>query len=555
MKKNNWLFLTACLLIIAMAFTACSGSVTTTTTDDTKATETPAAEATEEKAAQEAAEEPEAKAAIPFEETFSFTLMSAGNEGEIRPVEQLIMDATNTDIEIIHVPGVTGDFLTKLNTVLASGNLPDVIYNRYNALSVGEWVKQGALIAVDDLLEEYGQDILAKYNEAVVMYATSLDDGKMYGVPGLNNFPYYGGMFIRQDWLDDLGLDSPVTVEDYINVYKAFIDQDANGNGKADEIGFATNGGIQDLDIWFWAYGIMAPSPHQISGSMSADMCEIVDGDMIPWFYNENYEECLANLNYMYEDGLIDPEYLVRDTSSVEELMSNGIISSVNWTGVPAKNAAVRETSGDADATYAWAAPPQGPYGDQYTMSRSPIGSTALITVQAEDPEKIMMYLNWLFTDEGILTTNFGKEGETFEYVDGEPDLLEPYCLGWSDNREYGMTKNDGFMCWVPEAFLQCAMQGKPESELDETGKLTYEGYVLNEPYAYVFPNLAAIYNAELNVEKAADVWVPIFTLQDQIIMGEKTFADMEALLAELDGDITEIITLFNEYYDILTGN
>ena len=37
---------------------------------------------------------------------------------------------------------------------------------------------------------------------------------------------------VRKDWLDELNLPEPATLDDYYNVLKAFTEQDPDGNGK-----------------------------------------------------------------------------------------------------------------------------------------------------------------------------------------------------------------------------------------------------------------------------------------------------------------------------------
>jgi hypothetical protein len=406
---------------------------------------------------------------------------------------------------------------------------------------------------VNDLLNHYGNDILKKWNKTIKLYVTNVEDGKIYNVAGMSDFPYSGGMFIRQDWLTKLGLKSPVTIDEYIKVLKAFRDNDPNGNGKADEIPLTLHGS-ENLSYWFWAYGILTESPHQLSGSFTSDIYEIIDNKLVPFFYNKHYEEALDNLARLYKEKLLDREYLVRDSKSTQELAVNSISGAGYGYGqVRSYTENLRKTS-NPTGYFAWSAVPKGPYGDQHIAARSPISSGALITIKAKNPEKLMQFLNWYYTNEGILINNYGEEGKHYKLVDGKPDLLEPYCLGFTDNRKAGLTANDGYFCWVGDAFLQCAMNGKGEKELDEYGKLTYDSYVLNEPFAYNFPKLPSIYNSELNIKKTPDIWVPIFNLQNQIIMGEKTYADMKALLAKLQNDITELTNAANKTFAIMNS-
>ncbi len=47
----------------------------------------------------------------------------------------------------------------------------------------------------------------------------------------------YPKIYLRQDWMDALGLDMPETTEELREVLRAFVNDDPNGNAKKDEIG------------------------------------------------------------------------------------------------------------------------------------------------------------------------------------------------------------------------------------------------------------------------------------------------------------------------------
>ena len=129
----------------------------------------------------------------------------------------------------------------KLNLVLASGELPDVIINFGIPLDQQQTLAdQGLIIPVDDLIAKYG-DEFAKVLEDMpqIKEVYSLSDGKMYSLPHINEC-YHCTLsqkaWIYKPWLDKLGLEVPTTTDELYTVLKAFKEKDPNGNGKADEI-------------------------------------------------------------------------------------------------------------------------------------------------------------------------------------------------------------------------------------------------------------------------------------------------------------------------------
>ena len=131
-------------------------------------------------------------------------------------------------------------------------------------------------------------------------FSTSTVDGKRYGIPR-----YSGGngsdsvIWIRQDWLDKLGLEGPETLEDIEKIMDAFVNQDPDGNGKDDTIG-VTLGMKNNIATWmadgswiFGAYGDYLP------GLWSKDADEkLVFGSIQP-----SIKQGLAKLNEWFEKG------------------------------------------------------------------------------------------------------------------------------------------------------------------------------------------------------------------------------------------------------------
>ena len=121
----------------------------------------------------------------------------------------------------------------------------------------------------------------------------------------------YGGLHLRKDWIDKLGLKVPVTMEEWHAVLTAFRTRDPNGNGKADEIPMsnAWNKGTEDLtviNVFKGAYGV--------TGSfMARKDNRIAYGPLEP-----GYRQWLAEMRRWYAEELIDPDYLTNDRKAID---------------------------------------------------------------------------------------------------------------------------------------------------------------------------------------------------------------------------------------------
>ena len=116
---------------------------------------------------------------------------------------------------------------TKLSTAIMSGDYPDII--SMDATDYVNYAQTGVIADITELYEKYASDELKEYvgvDDGQSMNAITLD-GKIYGLPMMGNgYDEVPVMFIRQDWLDNLGLKMPTTIEELKEVARAFTEDD-----------------------------------------------------------------------------------------------------------------------------------------------------------------------------------------------------------------------------------------------------------------------------------------------------------------------------------------
>ena len=148
-------------------------------------------------------------------------------------------EMTGVHIDWIQVPAQ--DKEQKLSLMLSSGSdLPDVISTSLSFEQVILYGAQGLFIPLNDLIEEYGHGIhkVSKL-EPNARNVITAPDGNIYALPYYNDCyhcRYAQRAWINVDWLQRLGLEMPETTEELVDVLRAFKENDANGNGKDDEI-------------------------------------------------------------------------------------------------------------------------------------------------------------------------------------------------------------------------------------------------------------------------------------------------------------------------------
>ncbi|MFO7631432.1 MAG: hypothetical protein R6W76_02775 [Caldilinea sp.] len=126
--------------------------------------------------------------------------------------------------------------------------------------------------------------------------------------------------WVRQDWLDKLGLAGPETLDDVEAIARAFIEQDPDGDDAANTFGLTGTmnpvgvpSNLHGFDAIFNAYGAF---PEIFFRDESG---QIVYGSVQP-----ETKEALARLAAMYKDGVIDPEFATKNTDKSNEIVVGG---------------------------------------------------------------------------------------------------------------------------------------------------------------------------------------------------------------------------------------
>lgn len=206
------------------------------------------------------------------------------------------------------------EYETKLNLAIASGEIPDVL--RVSTKTQLNTLYEAQMIT--DLTELYNQ--YASEKTKSIMNGDGGDalkscqiDGKLYAIPYMNATIYdMSLLWLRQDWLDNLGLKVPTTMDELIDVLYAFTFKDPDQNGKDDTYGlavtdelFSTAVGLNGFFNGYHAYPktwYLDAQGKAIYGSVQPEM-----------------KTALTTLSKLYADGVIDPDFALKDVTKVCE--------------------------------------------------------------------------------------------------------------------------------------------------------------------------------------------------------------------------------------------
>ena len=332
---------------------------------------------------------------------------------------QLIEKMTGCHVEWV-VPS-TGTLSEKFNMLIASGNWPDmIVYNWQNVQGgVQMYAEDEVIIPLTDLMEENMPSYTKYLNENPDMRkGVTYDDGQIYYAPFIRKdkeLCVYLGPQIRRDWLDKLGLEAPTNPDELYEVLKAFKTGDPNGNGENDEIpmtgaAFANvNYGIGNL---LWAF------------DTHWDFY-VKDGKITYGIAEEEFEEGLRYIAKLYEEELIDKDFLILDRGKMNAKMMNdsaGFAFSFQPTLYQTNiDDGTRRVEGIAHL--------QNKNGVEKCYlphyNNRLLGTGIVITTTNENPVGSAKWIDTFYSDEGTEIMNFGQEGLTYNWVDGYPKLTD----------------------------------------------------------------------------------------------------------------------------------
>jgi putative aldouronate transport system substrate-binding protein len=315
------------------------------------------------------------------------------------------------------------DAQQKLNLMLASGDLPEVIIGcniRLDQLQI--LADQGVVLPLNEYIDKYSIEFKRVYEAyPQVEDLITLLDGQIYGLPHINDCYHCSmsqKMWVYQPWLDKLGLEVPETTEEFYQMLKAFKEQDPNGNGRADEIPLSgtreVNGGWRaQLDSYIMNSFVYND---RVTSNGSRHLI-LEDGTVKAAFTEPGWQEGLRYLNKLYAEGLIDPQAFTNDSNQIRQLGENPdvpILGAVGagWYGVFTQNGG---PSGRWKE-YVPIPPLAGPDGMRQTPQTpfQPTGGQAafVITNAAKNPAAAFRLADVFYGFDATTRSVFGPEGE-----------------------------------------------------------------------------------------------------------------------------------------------
>ncbi|WP_339288948.1 MULTISPECIES: extracellular solute-binding protein [unclassified Paenibacillus] len=307
------------------------------------------------------------------------------------------------------------------NTMMASGKIPDLVHHQikeqYDSLGI-----EGAFLELDGLIEKHAPNIKKFFSEHpdAAKYMKAYN-GKTYFLNFTPDGPAAKGWFVRQDWLDKLGLEQPKTVDELYALLKAFKEKDPNGNGVNDEIPYFSRtklDGIYDLLIQWGVRG----------GADAAKRGFYADNGVVKYgMYEPGYKTAIENIAKWYKEGLIDKEIFTRGAKARDILLADNVggmthdwfASTANFNDILAAKI--------PGFSFVPMTPPANTEGKvvEESSRKETHASGWGISAATKHPVEAIKYMDFWFSEEGRRLMNFGIEGKDYDLVDGKPKFKD----------------------------------------------------------------------------------------------------------------------------------
>ncbi|MDF2960788.1 MAG: hypothetical protein K0S39_2523 [Paenibacillus sp.] len=304
----------------------------------------------------------------------------------------------------------------KMKVMVASGDIPDAFAWGEIDDFIVKLIKSGVVVPLDKYIDEYPnlkkekQLLLTKYQ------------GNLYAVSAVRNpIASQDIPLIRQDWLDNLGLKAPKTLDELYEVAKAFTKNDPDKNGKPDTYG---------IQLGKTTAGISVRGSTGVTQAFGIKNRWVHDsGKLVPYFATANFKQYLTWMNKAFSEGLIDPDFAVSDEPTADsKLVRKGQAGIMFNYGTRIYDFETNYQKTNPSGKLVPFEAVKGPNGDRGVTARVNNGGIFISKKAADDPQKMKKIMEWLdygASVEGGVFWNYGVEGVHYKKAaDGkiEPD-------------------------------------------------------------------------------------------------------------------------------------
>jgi ABC-type glycerol-3-phosphate transport system substrate-binding protein len=312
------------------------------------------------------------------------------------PYQQKLEELGKAKIEVQIIPVI--DFDTKINTILASGEIPDVMWGGGPSSRVWrDAQEQGAFAPINQYLDQY-----PAVKEAVPQAFWDLladENGDIFFIPNLIYpvVPFF--IFYRKDVFDAAGLAEPTSLEEFVAACEAL-----SGKPEMSPLTMGYTWHAKDFaTIWDFAEFGWQPDPED-------------PNRILPWYLQDPQIDMHFWFQDMYKRQLLDQNYGINPEPNLSDDRFKGgqsAIALANWASFADFQTNLRKVDPNAEVAV------MDPLSDTAgTRMVFPIDRGFYVSAAFENAGGFFDFLNWSLTD-GTTFRRYGIEGSTYTVENG----------------------------------------------------------------------------------------------------------------------------------------
>lgn len=396
-----------------------------------------------------------------------------------------IGEATGVNIQVVGYSLVNAS--EQFQLMVASGDYTDIIYGfgmQYTG-SVEGAVEDEIILDLSDKLEEYAPDYCQYlYNDEEVNLAAHTDAGYVPSFCGINDEArsVNGGLIIRTDYLDAVGMEMPTTYDELEAALTAFKN---------------------DLQVPspYWSN----PAGYVVETTAGFDIAPdffVQDGVVKYGFYEDGFYDYLTTMNRWYENGLLYADFAAQSADQQfppSDMVNNNEVG-VWFNSLNEMRSYSAETSTDPNFAIAGLPVPAAEKDavTHFSTVTDKVDTRGgnFISTNCKDPELAMAWCNYWYTEEGCLLANYGIEGKSWTRdADGNPQFTD-------------LILNNPDMAFDIAISVYCEFNGggyyilneKTDSNYAEVQLEARQNWLSNSDTAYNYPSYASLSAEESSI-------------------------------------------------------
>jgi len=334
-------------------------------------------------------------------------------------VNELLLNDLNMQLDITFID--FGSWQQQTNMLLASGDDVDIMLLFGTPLST--YVTNGQVIPLDDLYEQYGQDISTVFAEQYIDCGRIND--VLYGITTSRDLANIFGFWMRKDLCDQYGID-PDSLTDLDKLEEALYIIKENEPDIYPVV--TSNGGM--FEAWGWDYV-------GDSNNLGVQLLDESTPNIVNLYDTELYKDLAERFRRWYEDGIIMADALNNTESSTALVRSGKAFGAFSHMKPGYAEQQARDTNYEIVTTPAIIS--------AHSKTNNAQNLVWGITNACADPAAAMQFLNYAYTSSALNNLLiYGIEGVHYQFVDGSDTIIDyaegldasttgyPPTMGWA---------------------------------------------------------------------------------------------------------------------------